>query len=266
MPAKKGGKKPAPLPAAAKEKAKDAKKTVNPLIEKRPRVYSIGGNVRNFKKDLTRFVKWPKYIKLQRQRRVLFMRLKVPPPINQFTKTVDKNAATQLLKLLNKYRPETKYGKKKRLLSIAEAKKDKKESPASKKPVVVKYGLNHITKLVEQKKAKLVVIAHDVDPIELVVWLPALCRKMDVPYMIVKGKARLGTVVHKKTASALAVTNVNANDKNEFATIQNLARDMFNKNADMRRLWGGGQLGPKSQARIRKRDKALAKETLVKNQ
>jgi ribosomal protein L7Ae-like RNA K-turn-binding protein len=46
-----------------------------------------------------------------------------------------------------------------------------------------------------QSKAQLVVIAHDVDPIELVVWLPALCRKMEVPYCIVKGKARLGSVL-----------------------------------------------------------------------
>lgn len=45
-----------------------------------------------------------------------------------------------------------------------------------------------------QNKAQLVVIAHDVDPIELVVWLPALCRKMEIPYAIVKGKARLGAV------------------------------------------------------------------------
>ena len=59
-----------------------------------------------------------------------------------------------------------------------------------KKPVVVKYGLNHVTHLVETGKAKLVVIAHDVDPIELVVWLPAVCRKMDVPYIIVKVCAR----------------------------------------------------------------------------
>lgn len=55
-----------------------------------------------------------------------------------------------------------------------------------KKPVVVKYGLNHITTLIEAGKAQLVLIAHDVDPIELVVWLPALCRKMNVPYCIVK--------------------------------------------------------------------------------
>ena len=52
--------------------------------------------------------------------------------------------------------------------------------------MVVKFGLNHITTLIEAGKAQMVVIAHDVDPIELVVWLPALCKKMGVPYCIVK--------------------------------------------------------------------------------
>jgi len=55
-----------------------------------------------------------------------------------------------------------------------------------KKPVVVKFGINHITYLVEQGKAQLVIIAHDVDPLELVLFLPALCRKMGVPYAIVR--------------------------------------------------------------------------------
>ena len=58
-----------------------------------------------------------------------------------------------------------------------------------KKPLVVKFGLNHVTHLVETGKAALVVIAHDVDPIELVVWLPALCKKMNVPYLIFKARA-----------------------------------------------------------------------------
>ena len=35
------------------------------------------------------------------------------------------------------------------------------------KPYFVKCGLNHVTSLVEKKKAKLVVIAHDVEPIEV---------------------------------------------------------------------------------------------------
>ena len=59
-----------------------------------------------------------------------------------------------------------------------------------KKPIVVKYGLNHVTSLVESKKAELVIIANDVHPIEMVVWLPALCKKMGVPYCIVKDKSR----------------------------------------------------------------------------
>ena len=43
------------------------------------------------KRDLTRFVRWPKYIRLQRQRKILYQRLKVPPAINQFTQTLDKH-------------------------------------------------------------------------------------------------------------------------------------------------------------------------------
>lgn len=42
------------------------------------------------KRDLTRFVKWPRYIRLQRQRSILYKRLKVPPAINQFTQALDR--------------------------------------------------------------------------------------------------------------------------------------------------------------------------------
>ena len=56
-------------------------------------------------------------------------------------------------------------------------------------------------------------IASDVDPIELVLWLPRLCKKMEVPYCFVQGKARLGALVHKKTATAVALTDVRGEDK-----------------------------------------------------
>ena len=52
---------------------------------------------------MTRFVKWPAYVRLQRQKVILSQRLKVPPAIAQFSHTLDKNTATQLFKLLNKY-------------------------------------------------------------------------------------------------------------------------------------------------------------------
>ena len=82
------------------------------------------------KKDLTRFVKWPEYVRLQRQKVILSQRLKVPPAIAQFSHTLDKNTATQLFKLLNKYRPETKQEKKARLNALAKATAEQKEAQA----------------------------------------------------------------------------------------------------------------------------------------
>merc|ERR1712071_206641 len=59
---------------------------VNPLIEKKPRNYGIGQDIQP-KRDLSRFIRWPKYIRLQRHKTVLMERLKVPPPVNQFRQT-----------------------------------------------------------------------------------------------------------------------------------------------------------------------------------
>jgi len=236
------------------------------LFEKRPRNFGIGQDLQP-RRDLTRFVKWPAYIRLQRQRRILKLRLKVPPAIHQFTKTLDRNTAVQLFRLAHKYRPETRTEKKQRLYTAAQAKAEGKEPPATDKPCVVKYGINHITALVEAKKASLVVIANDVDPIELVVWLPTLCRKMGVPYCIVKGKARLGTVVHKKTATAVAFTQVRTEDTAGLTSLVEAVKANYNdKFEDHRRQWGGGVMGPKSQAAKAKREKAAAKESLVATQ
>ncbi|PIO30179.1 hypothetical protein AB205_0156990, partial [Aquarana catesbeiana] len=74
---------------------------------------------------------------------------------------------TQLFKLAHKYRPETKQEKKKRLLARAEQKAAGKPDVPTKRPPVVRAGVNTVTTLVENKKAQLVVIAHDVDPIEV---------------------------------------------------------------------------------------------------
>ena len=77
------------------------------------------------------------------------------------------SAATQLFKLLDKYRPETKQAKKERLRERAAARAEGKEDAPSKRAPVVRHGVNTVTTLVEKKKAQLVVIANDVDPIEV---------------------------------------------------------------------------------------------------
>merc|ERR1712127_14225 len=128
----------------------------------------------------------------------------------------------------------------------------------------VKYGLKHVTTLVEEKKASLVLIACDVDPVELVIWLPALCRKMDVPFLIVKDKARLGALVHQKTAAVVALTSVGKEDASQLKLLQDLGNEKYNKNPDLVRKWGGGIMGLKTQAKLDKRAKAMAAEEAKK--
>lgn len=270
---------------AAKAAGKDFQSTHPHLFSKDAADYRIGRDIQP-KRDMSRFVKWPRYVRLQRQRAVLNKRLKVPPSIAQFARVLDKNNADTLFRLLAKYRPESKDAKKKRLFETAkarvaeekaaggkdakvkgdkkqdaksakEAKDAKAKAAAAKKPILLKYGINHVTTLVEQKKAKLVVIAHDVDPIEIVVWLPALCRKMEVPFCIVKSKARLGQVVHKKTATALCVTEVKPEDAGKLEQLVASVKTAF---TEPNKKWGGGVLGAKAQAVVRRRDRASARE------
>lgn len=238
------------------------------LFGEKSRSFGIGRAIPPTR-DLSRYVRWPKYVRLQRQKAILKQRLKVPPAINQFSRALDKNAASNLFRLLAAYRPESAADKKKRLQAAAASQaKETKDSAVSKatKPLFVKYGLNHITHLVEEKKAKLVVIAHDVEPIELVVWLPALCRKMGVPYVIVKGKSRLGYLVYKKTATALAITETRKEDSAKLEQIIEKAKTQYLDNSADRKKWGGGVMGIKAQHVSRARQLAIQRELASKGQ
>jgi len=165
--------------------------------------------------------------------------------------------------LLNKYRPLTAAAKKQRVKEAAAAAASGGAAPEHAKNQV-KFGLKHVTTLVEEKKAELVLIACDVDPIELVMWLPALCRKMQVPFMIVKDKARLGALVHQKTAAVVALTGVDKEDQAQLDLLKNLANEKYNANKDLVRKWGGGIMGLKTQAKLDKRAKAMAIEEAKK--
>jgi len=95
-----------------------------------------------------------------------------------------------VFKLLSQYRPETTATKKQRQRGDAAAAAKGKGKTANV-PYQLKFGLKHVTTLVEEKKASIVLIACDVDPIELVLWLLALYREMEAPFPIVKDNAVL---------------------------------------------------------------------------
>ena len=56
----------------------------------------------------------------------------------------------------------------------------------------VRKGVNETTKCIERGVAKLVVIAEDVTPEEVVMHLPVLCDEKQVPYAFVASKLELG--------------------------------------------------------------------------
>merc|ERR1719373_726613 len=197
-------------------------------------------------------MRWPKYIRVQRQEQILKQRLKVPSAIALFDRAADKSLANECFRLFKKYQPPTRAERKQRLRQIAQA-KAKGEAFEPQREPQIKFGLNHVTNLVQRKKAQVVLIAHDVDPLELVVWLPTLCHKMDVPFAIVKGKAALGKLVGMKTATAVCLSQVHSKHTHELELLQTRVRTTFNEQfKDLMKRRGAAGFGIKTNQRLAK--------------
>ena len=237
-----------PKSEAGLSKKKAAKK--NSIFVDSPKKLGLGGNVLP-KRDVTRQVRWPLYVKRQRQKRVLERRMKVPPAVHQFRNVLDKDTKKALLTFLTKY-AVTSIGKKEK----KEGKVDK-DTLRKQKQTELAFGIQEVTKLVETRKASLVAIAHDVDPLELVLWLPQLCIAHDIPYCIVKSKSELGKLVGLKTCTAVALKNIRNADQSVFDKLLESVKTKFNDRfEEIRRSWGGNQQGIRAQIRAEKRAKA----------
>ena len=69
-------------------------------------------------------------------------------------------------------------------------------------------GANETTKHVERGQAKLVVMAEDVSPEEILAHMPILCEEKNIPYTYVPSKEELGSAAGLSTATAaVAVIN-----------------------------------------------------------
>lgn len=68
----------------------------------------------------------------------------------------------------------------------------------------IKKGTNETTKAVERGQAKLVIIAEDVQPEEIVAHLPLLCDEKKIPYVYVPSKKALGEAAGLQVAAASA--------------------------------------------------------------
>jgi len=69
-------------------------------------------------------------------------------------------------------------------------------------------GANEATKHVERGQAKLVVMAEDVSPEEILAHMPILCEEKNIPYTYVPSKEELGNAAGLGTStSAVAIIN-----------------------------------------------------------
>src|SRR5579863_4152497 len=70
----------------------------------------------------------------------------------------------------------------------------------------IRVGTNEVTKSSERAEAKLVVMAEDVDPVEILVHIPMLCEEKRIPYVYVGKKQRLGQSAGlSKSAASVAI-------------------------------------------------------------
>ncbi|KAH8614074.1 putative Ribosomal protein L7Ae L30e S12e Gadd45 family [Trypanosoma vivax] len=240
--------------AAAPQQETAPAPSKNPLFVARPKDFGIGRDV-PYARDLSRFMRWPTFVTMQRKKRVLQRRLKIPPALNQFTKVLDRTSRNELLKLVKKYAPETRKARRERLKKVAQEKKSNpRKTLSTKAPLSVVSGLQEVTRAIEKKTARLVIIANNVDPIELVLWMPTLCRANKIPYAIVKDKARLGDAIGRKTATCVAFNEVNAEDHGALKNLIRCVNARFLSRSDViRRQWGGLQLSLRSRAELRKK-------------
>ena len=84
----------------------------------------------------------------------------------------------------------------------------------------IKKGMNESTKSIERGKAKLVVIASDISPAEIVMHLPPIAQEKKIPYVFVTTKSELGKSVGIHTpCSALAILEFDKSLEADFKEI-----------------------------------------------
>ena len=106
----------------------------HPLCQPQKKNFRLGNAIRP-RIVKSRFVRFPRYVQIQRKKRILLRRLKCPPVIAQFLKPLDKPTTKKVIELFKKYSPETKKEKKERLKKEAEneAKESKEKDKGKKK-------------------------------------------------------------------------------------------------------------------------------------
>ena len=198
--------------------------------------------------DQTAELRMPKNVRLQRQRRILMERMKVPPAVNQLNIVADKALAISVFKVLDSLKPNPEDLKKKAAKAA-----DESAPVKAKHERYLVHGCNNVTVQIEKKNVRFVAIAADVDPVEVVLHIPALCRKMEVPYVVLRSKAQLGQLFGMKHVSCVAVLNSIPQErvKSVQQVVESIRATYLEPHKDDFHHWGGGKLSEETQAKLK---------------
>jgi len=84
----------------------------------------------------------------------------------------------------------------------------------------IRKGMNEVTKAIERSLAKIVIMAEDVNPPEILFHVPLLCKEKGIPYGYISTKKELGNAVRiNVSSSAIAVEHVGTGNENILSDI-----------------------------------------------
>ena len=102
----------------------------------------------------------------------------------------------------------------------------------------IKIGINEVTKAIERGTAKLIAIAEDVSPAEIVMHLPVIAKEKKIPFTYFKTKTDLGKAVGiSAKASSIAIIDAGVSQK-ELSSLISKISDMV-----------GGEKAPKAEVK-----------------
>ncbi len=91
----------------------------------------------------------------------------------------------------------------------------------------IRKGMNEVTKSIERNNAKIVVMAEDVSPPEILFHVPLLCEEKLIPYAYLSSKKELGNTVRINVgASAIAIENLGTGNDNVLDAVIKKLEDL----------------------------------------
>lgn len=84
----------------------------------------------------------------------------------------------------------------------------------------IRKGMNEVTKSIERGTSKLVLMAEDVTPPEILFHVPLLCDEKNIPYAYISTKKEIGNVAKINVgSSAISIDNVGSGNDNVLKDI-----------------------------------------------